>query len=102
MATTKKATKKTSKPVPKTTKAKSSTKQTTRKSTPRTTKPKQISKVNSFKLERESIPFNSFKITEQTVYWIVLFAYILALSLWVLTIQINIMNIINAITATLV
>ncbi len=58
-------------------------------------------KEDSFKLTKETIPFTSFKVTEQTLYWGILFLYIFALSLWVLSIQLNILDVIEQINASI-
>lgn len=51
----------------------------------------------SFKIVRERTPFLTFKVTEQTIYWSILFIYVFALSLWVLNIQMDILDIVNQI-----
>ena len=104
MATSKKVTKKVSKPAAKTVaKPKTVAKKVTKKApVVKTVRAKKAPKSETFKMTKESTPFTSFKVTEQTVYWVILFAYIFALSLWVLTIQINIMNVINTIAASLI
>jgi len=49
----------------------------------------------SFKVHKNVKPFVQFRVTEQTVYWSVLLIFILFLALWVLSIQLNIDEIIN-------
>lgn len=72
------------------------------KSVKKVSKPKKTTyKEESFKMTKESTPFTSFKVTEQTLYWGILFLYIFALSLWVLSIQLNILNVIEQINATI-
>ena len=51
----------------------------------------------SFQVSNERSPFVTFKITNQTIYWSVLAVYILVLSIWVLKIQLDTLNIINTI-----
>lgn len=58
---------------------------------------KKVKSDNSFSMLKESSPFMSFKITDQTIYWSILFIYIFALSLWVLNIQIDTLKILNSI-----
>ncbi len=53
--------------------------------------------LKSFKVGKDSKPFMSFKVTDQTIYWSILLIMVLALSLWVLQIQINITDTINSI-----
>lgn len=62
---------------------------------------KKVVKDNSFQVIGERTPFMTFKVTEQTIYWGVLFVYIFALSLWVLNIQLDILRILESISSTL-
>jgi len=64
-------------------------------------KPKKSSKMTSFKLSKESAPFSTYKVTEQTVYWSILLAYVLFLSLWILKIQMDTLLIIDRIDSLL-
>ena len=49
----------------------------------------------SFKMSQESMPFLSLLITEQTIYWSILLAYVLLLSLWIVRIQLDTLVIID-------
>ena len=49
----------------------------------------------SFVIYRDPAPFFTFMVTDQTVYWLVLLTLITALSIWVLNIQIRILDIVN-------
>ena len=51
----------------------------------------------SFELSKETTPFLTFLITEQTIYWSILLMLILALAIWVLNIQISISTILEGI-----
>ena len=51
----------------------------------------------SFKIVQDRTPFLTYQITQQTVYWTVLFIYILILSLWILNIQLDTLRIIEKI-----
>lgn len=86
------------------TKKKAAPKKTAAKAALKTVKkvaPKKVAyKEESFKLVKEKTPFKSFKVTEQTLYWGILFLYIFALSLWVLSIQLNILDVIEQINAS--
>jgi hypothetical protein len=53
------------------------------------------SKLKSFAPAKESNEFLSFRITRQTIYWSALLIYTLCLSLWVLKIQTDILEILN-------
>ncbi|NTW61248.1 hypothetical protein HGB24_00985 [Candidatus Saccharibacteria bacterium] len=55
----------------------------------------------SFVLMKEKTPFMSRRITMQTVYWAVLLAYILLLSLWILKIQIDTQTILDKLASSL-
>jgi hypothetical protein len=97
------ATKKTKK----TTKSVKSTKTSSKPSTkPKSTKvtrsvvrtPKTV-KMDDFRIAKEDAPFLSFKITKQTVFWSILLGYVLFLSLWILKIQIDTIDIINQINS---
>ncbi len=65
-----------------------------KKSSPRKAK---TPKLESFKVAKDTKPFVSYRITEQTVYWSILLILILILSLWVLNIQINISDLLDSI-----
>jgi len=56
---------------------------------------KNSSELKSFKRQKETAPFMSFKITKQTVYWSVLVVYIMILMLWISHIQLETMQILN-------
>lgn len=49
----------------------------------------------SFKLSSEREPFNSFKITEQTVYWIIIVALLIFFQLWILKLQVEVTQILD-------
>jgi hypothetical protein len=71
-------------------------KTTKKKVAPRKAK---VAKLRSFKLSKETTPFVSFRITDQTVYWSILLILILVLALWVLQLQINISDVLDKIKA---
>ena len=52
--------------------------------------------LKSFKVSKETAPFVSFRVTDQTVYWSILLILILVLALWILNIQININDLLNS------
>ena len=62
--------------------------------------PKKAAKLESFKLSKETAPFISFRVTEQTVYWSILLILILVLALWILQLQIDVTDILNNIKTT--
>jgi hypothetical protein len=67
-----------------------------RKAAPRKAR---VAPLRSFKVSKETAPFVSFRITDQTVYWSILLILILILALWVLQIQINISDILNSVSS---
>lgn len=50
----------------------------------------------SFEIAEGPRPFVQFKITRQTIYWLILLAVISALTLWILKLQLDIMDILNS------
>ena len=91
MATAKKAT--SSRP------AKATVKTTPKKSTPKKTSAKRTSKkpteMQSFHVYPENQPFTAFKITRQTVYWVLLVAFIVFVQLWILKLQVEVAQLID-------
>ncbi|MGV9001748.1 MAG: hypothetical protein ACOH18_02215 [Candidatus Saccharimonadaceae bacterium] len=51
--------------------------------------------MRSFHLSPEEQPFTDFRITRQTVYWVILIAFILFAQLWILKLQIEVAAIID-------
>lgn len=51
----------------------------------------------SFKLSKDKEKFSSFHITQQTIYWIILLVYIVAMDLWVFSVQTNTLSIFDSI-----
>ena len=94
MATTKKAVAK--KPVAK--KAPAARKSTTApaKKTSVARKPinrassKSVEAMKSFRVYKENVPFTTFKITKQTVYWVILVAFIIFVQLWIIKLQVEV------------
>jgi hypothetical protein len=60
------------------------------------TKASQVQKMKSFRIAPNEPNFVSFKITRQTVYWVILVAYIVVMQLWILSLQIQTSNYIEA------
>lgn len=83
MATTKKTTKKA--PVKKVVVKKHSTKKPSAKS----------AQMRSFRLSAEEQSFTDFRITRQTVYWVILISFILFAQLWILQLQVDVATIID-------
>lgn len=51
----------------------------------------------SFRPEREQVPFFTFRITRQSIYWAILSIFILCLGLWVVKLHIEVQDILNKI-----
>jgi hypothetical protein len=84
------------------------TKKNTKKTT--TSKPHVVAKskvsgrksklpVKSFQRVKEQSVFMSYQITQQTIFWGILFIYIMILSLWILNIQLDTLRIIDRINS---
>lgn len=96
MATAKKAAPK------KTTAKKAPVKKTSAKKAPaKKTSAKKAAGYNSFKVSSSQTPFRNFRVTRQTVYWVVLVAFIIFAQLWILKLQIDVAQIIDQQTNTL-
>lgn len=55
--------------------------------------------VKSFQIVKDRTPFMSYQVTQQTVFWAILFIYIMILSLWILNIQLDTLRIIDKINS---
>ncbi len=103
MATAKKATPKQSSArkstVKHSTKTASVKKAAPKKKTPNTKVKKKSAQertVHSFKISQDTQPFRNFTITRQTIYWIILVAFIIFAQLWILKLQIEVASLIEA------
>lgn len=56
--------------------------------------------MRSFRVAQAEAPFFTFKLTKQTLYWLVLSAVVVAFTLWILKLQSDIEDIYNSIDAT--
>lgn len=68
---------------------------TTKKKPTTKSNTKKISKapIRSFTISDDRPPFMTFRITQQTFYWVVIGALILALGIWVLTLTIKLQQV---------
>lgn len=94
------ATKKTSKTSAKTKKPTTSTKAKRPSRKPTTTRLKKAATPQSFKVYSDETPFLTFRITRQTIYWIILSAAILALGYWTFYIHQQVQEIYDQIDAS--
>lgn len=94
MATTKKTTKK---PATRTTAKAASVKKTpARKVTAKKASAKSSAEMRSFRLSREDRAFMDAQVTRQTLYWIILVAFIVFVQLWILKLHIEVATILDA------
>lgn len=70
---------------------------TKRKRAVKTTK--KAPEMKSFRVAKEETPFFTFRLTKQTVYWLILSAVVIAFTLWLLKLQSDIQDIYNNIDA---
>lgn len=73
--------------------AKAPVRKTTVKSPKKAAKP---AEVRSFRAVKNPVPFKTFKITKQTIYWIILVAFIVFAQLWILKLQIEVASLLEA------
>ena len=52
--------------------------------------------MRSFRVAPESKPFLSFSLTRQTLYWIILVAFIVFTQLWIINLQVEVASLIDA------
>lgn len=99
MATAKKstATKRTTTRKTTATKKAAPRKVTPRKTTTKTTRksPKKTQTYETFKLSTDVPPIMSFKITKQTIYWVIIMAFIIFFQLWIIKLQVEVAQIID-------
>ena len=85
----------------KTTAKKSATKKTVAKKplkrvVHKSTAAKRTQKMQSFRVYKEAPPFVTFRITRQTIYWVILIAFVIVTQLWLLKIQMDIADLTNS------
>lgn len=80
--------------------AKKTVKRVATKASPKVVKKaKSASRSESFLIMKDRTPFMTYQVTQQTIYWGILFVYILILSLWILNIQLDTLRIIDKINS---
>ncbi|MGH7218270.1 MAG: hypothetical protein ACREGE_02410 [Candidatus Microsaccharimonas sp.] len=67
----------------------------TRKATVKKT-PAKSAELRSFRVARNQPSFTTFRITKQTVYWIILVAFIIFAQLWILKLQVEVTSLLEA------
>ena len=71
-------------------KAKAPTAKPVAKKTTARKAPKKAEQMQSFRVYRSDDSFTNFRITRQTVYWVILIAFIIFAQLWILKLQFDI------------
>jgi len=74
-------------------------KQSTGKSTAKKTasrKKASYGQMQSFHIAKDQPPFTTFKITRQTVYWVILVSFIVFAQLWIISLQIEVASLVDA------
>ncbi|MFZ2126638.1 MAG: hypothetical protein WAV04_03970 [Candidatus Microsaccharimonas sp.] len=75
------------------------TKKKSTKRTVKTTRKASQAPMRSFRIEKDTIPFFSTRITKQTAYWVILMVFIIISQLWILKLQMDIANLTQVILA---
>jgi hypothetical protein len=57
---------------------------------------KASSKYKSFKVAANQSSFSTFKVTRQTIYWVILIGFIIFAQLWILKLQIDVAGLLDA------
>ncbi|NCO10538.1 hypothetical protein GW746_01755 [Candidatus Saccharibacteria bacterium] len=52
-------------------------------------------KYESFKLSRDVPPLMTFKITRQTLYWLVIVSFLIFFQLWIIKLQLQVAHVVN-------
>ena len=100
MATAKKAPAKKNTTAKKKIEKKAPVKKSTAKQVPakKTTKKKKSAEYASLKKKKKKTPFFTFKVTDQTIYWLVLSVVVFLLALWVLHLHLELLEVITSIS----
>lgn len=67
----------------------------TRKSTPKKRTSKHV-EMQSFHLVKDELPFTTFRITRQTLYWVILVSFIIFAQLWIISLQVEVASLLDA------
>ena len=54
------------------------------------------SQVRSFHKAKEELPFTSFRVTRQTLYWVILVSFIIFAQLWIINLQVDVATLLDA------
>jgi hypothetical protein len=68
----------------------------------KTTKAVNAAQLRSFRVAPAPVPFKTFKITKQTIYWIILIAFIVIAQLWIIKLQVEVATLLEAQQAQLI
>lgn len=60
------------------------------------TKRKEASnEMRSFRVAKDNLPFTTFQITRQTIYWVILVAFIIFAQLWIINLQVEVASLLD-------
>lgn len=82
---------------------KTASKKTTSKAAPKKTATRSKAKravkqpqMQSFHIAKDDLPFTTFRVTRQTLYWVVLVSFIIFAQLWIISLQVEIASLLDA------
>lgn len=78
---------------------KAAPKKTASKTVRKSTAAKKPTTMKSFRLAPDVKPFVTIGLTRQTIYWTILLLFVIAMQLWILKIQMDLVTLTNSITA---
>jgi len=52
--------------------------------------------MRSFRVSKDDMPFGTFRVTRQTVYWVILVAFIIFAQLWIINLQVEVASLLDA------
>lgn len=61
-----------------------------------TTKKSATNEMRSFHVAKDQTPFTTFRVTRQTVYWVILVAFIIFAQLWIISLQVEVASLLDA------
>lgn len=57
-------------------------------------------KMKSFTIAKKDLPFFTIRVTKQTVYWSLLLIFVLLMQLWILNVQLDVINTLESVNTT--
>jgi len=59
-------------------------------------KAKSKNEMRSFHVAKDDVAFKTFRITRQTIYWVILVAFIIFAQLWIINLQVQVASLLDA------